>query len=66
LFDAEVGYRFNQINISFGAKNLFDVYPSRLNDLDNNNNFTFPWAVTSPFGYNGRFVYVRSELQLIR
>ncbi|HKH83917.1 MAG TPA: TonB-dependent receptor [Gemmatimonadales bacterium] len=66
LFDAEMGYRFNQINISIGAKNLFDVYPSRLNDLDNNNNFTFPWAVSSPFGYNGRFVYVRSELQLIR
>ena len=66
LFDAELGYRFNQINISVGAKNLFDVYPSRLNDLDNNNNFTFPWAVTSPFGYNGRYLYVRSEILLTR
>ncbi|MDQ3222705.1 MAG: TonB-dependent receptor, partial [Gemmatimonadota bacterium] len=42
LFDAEVGYRFNQVNLSIGAKNLFDTYPSRLFDLDNNNNFTFP------------------------
>jgi len=64
LFDAEVGYRFNQVNISVGAKNLFDTYPSRLFDLDNNNNFTFPWAVTSPFGYNGRYLYVRTEMQL--
>jgi iron complex outermembrane receptor protein len=64
LFDAEVGYRFNQVNLSIGAKNLFDTYPSRLFDLDNNNNFTFPWAVTSPFGYNGRYLYVRTEMQL--
>ena len=64
LFDAEVGYRFNQVNISVGAKNLFDTYPSRLFDLDNNNNFTFPWAITSPFGYNGRYLYVRTEMQL--
>ena len=64
LFDAEVGYRFNQVNISIGAKNLFDTYPSRLLDIDNNNNWTFPWAVTSPFGYNGRYMYVRTEMQL--
>jgi iron complex outermembrane receptor protein len=66
LFDAEVGYRFDQVNISIGAKNLFDVYPSRMLDQNNNNNWTFPWAVASPFGYNGRYLYVRSELQLTR
>jgi iron complex outermembrane receptor protein len=64
LFDAEVGYRFSQVNLSIGAKNLFDTYPSRLFDRNNNNDFTFPWAVTSPFGYNGRFLYVRSEMLL--
>jgi iron complex outermembrane receptor protein len=64
LFDAEVGYRFNQVNISIGAKNIFDTYPSRMLDLDNNNSWTFPWAVTSPFGYNGRYLYVRTEMQL--
>jgi hypothetical protein len=32
---------------------------------DFNNNFgTFPWAAASPFGYNGRFVYARTEIQL--
>jgi iron complex outermembrane receptor protein len=66
LFDAEVGYRFNQMGISIGAKNLFDIYPSRMNDLNNNNDYTFPWAVASPFGYNGRYVYVRTEVQLTR
>ena len=64
LFDAEVGYRFNQVNISFGAKNLFDTYPSKMKDLDNNNNYTFPWAVASPFGYNGRYLYTRAEMVL--
>jgi iron complex outermembrane receptor protein len=64
LMDAEVGYRFNQISISVGAKNIFDVYPSKMKDLDNNNNFTFPWAVASPFGYNGRYLYTRAEMVL--
>ena len=32
-----------------------------------NDNFgTFPWAAASPFGYNGRFVYARTEMQLAR
>jgi iron complex outermembrane recepter protein len=66
LFDAEVGYRFNQVNLSIGARNLFDVYPSRMLDLDNNNSWTFPWAVASPFGYNGRYIYARTEVQLTR
>jgi iron complex outermembrane receptor protein len=66
LFDAEVGYRFDQVNISFGARNLFDTYPSKMQDLDNNNGYTFPWAVASPFGYNGRYVYARTEILLAR
>ena len=34
---------------------------------DFNDNFgTFPWAAASPFGYNGRFVYARTEIQLSR
>ncbi len=64
LFDTEIGYRFNQIDLSIGARNIFDTYPSRMKDLDNNNNYTFPWAVASPFGYNGRFVYTRADIVL--
>jgi hypothetical protein len=32
----------------------------------NTNNGTFIWPGSSPFGYNGRYVYVRSEVQLTR
>jgi iron complex outermembrane recepter protein len=78
LFDTEVGYRFNLIKLSVGVRNLFDTYPDQpkstvvVDDAgdtskDFNNNFgTFPWAAASPFGYNGRFVYARTEIQLAR
>jgi iron complex outermembrane receptor protein len=76
LFDAEVGYRFNLVKVAVGARNLFDTYPDQPSSdvvvddggslaRDYNNNFgTFPWAAASPFGYNGRFVYARTEIQL--
>jgi iron complex outermembrane receptor protein len=75
LIDAEVGYRFGQIRLAIGARNLLDTYPdqpSSETDIgdgtpakDYNNNFgTFPWAAASPFGYNGRFVYARLETAL--
>ena len=64
LIDAEVGYRFNYINLSIGARNLFDVYPDKPKAEFNNNDNTFPWAAASPFGYNGRYVYARAEMEL--
>lgn len=76
LFDAEVGYRFNQVGLSLGVRNLFDTYPDQPSspvDVDGsgtpakdfNNNFgTFPWAAASPFGYNGRYVYARVAMRL--
>jgi iron complex outermembrane recepter protein len=76
LVDAEVGYQFNLVKLAVGVRNLFDTYPdqpssevvvdddgSRAKDF--NDNFgTFPWAAASPFGYNGRFAYARTEIQL--
>jgi len=64
LVDAELGYRFNAVNLSIGARNLFDTYPDQAQKEFNNNDRTFPWAAASPFGYNGRYVYVRSEVLL--
>lgn len=77
LFDLELGYRFDQVDLSIGIRNLFDVFPDPpssdlvvdpdTGDLarDYNNNFgTFPWAAASPFGYNGRYLYSRVSLQL--
>ena len=75
LVDAEFGYRFSSIDLSFGVRNLFDTYPDQPKSLtdtglggtakDFNNNFgTFPWAAASPFGYNGRYLYARAEMRL--
>jgi iron complex outermembrane recepter protein len=76
LVDAEVGYQFNLVKVAVGVRNLFDTYPDQPSSevvvdedgsfaRDYNNNFgTFPWAAASPFGYNGRFAYARTEIQL--
>jgi iron complex outermembrane receptor protein len=78
LFDAEVGYRLGRFDLAVGARNLLDTYPDQPSssvDVDGsgtpardfNNNFgTFPWAAASPFGFNGRFVYVRVRAELTR
>lgn len=77
LVDAEVGYGFNLVKLSIGVRNLFDTYPDQPKSevdtklggtsKDFNGNFgIFPWAAASPFGYNGRFVYARTEIQLAR
>ena len=66
LFDAEVGYRFDRIGVSFGVNNLFNTFPDKQTIADNTNNGTFTYPGSSPFGYNGRYVYMRSELQLSR
>jgi iron complex outermembrane receptor protein len=65
LVDVEVGYRLmTQLGLSLGVRNLFDTYPDRASET---NSFgIFPWAAASPFGYNGRFVYARTELLLSR
>ncbi len=66
LFDTEVGYRFENINLSIGIRNLFNTYPDKQTLATNTNNGTFIYPGASPFGYNGRFVYVRSEILLSR
>jgi iron complex outermembrane recepter protein len=76
LVDAEVGYRFNFFKLALGVRNLFDTYPDQPSSQvvvdtdgstskDFNDNFgIFPWAAASPFGYNGRYIYARTEIQL--
>ena len=66
LVDAEVGYQWGEVGLSFGARNLFDVYPDKAKAEFNNNDNTFPWAAASPFGYNGRYLYARAEMRLLR
>ncbi len=78
LVDAEIGYRLHQVKLSLGVRNLFDTYPDQPSSTvvvsddgstskDFNDNFgTFPWAAASPFGYNGRYVYARTEILFTR
>ena len=62
LTDVETGFQFDQMNLSLGIRNLFDVYPDK---ADANNSFgIFPWAAASPFGFNGRYIYTRAEMAL--
>jgi iron complex outermembrane receptor protein len=66
IFDAELGYRFDQIKLALGMRNLLNTYPDEVTVAANTNNGTFIYPGASPFGYNGRFVYVRSEILLGR
>jgi iron complex outermembrane receptor protein len=65
LFDLELGYTAARLfRIAVGARNLFDTYPDR---MSYNNGFDFfPYPPASPFGYNGRFVYTRVEVDFGR
>ena len=66
IYDAEIGYRFNGVGLSLGSNNIFNTYPDRITLDANSNNGTFTYPGSSPFGYNGRYVYVRSEIALSR
>ncbi len=58
LGDLEVSYTRGKWTLAAGADNVFDVFPDRL--LAVNSSFqvqTYP--ATSPFGFNGRFLYSR-------
>jgi iron complex outermembrane receptor protein len=70
--DVSVGYTHNkQLSIIIGADNVWDVYPDRNNNdgpiatnpnttNGGNSNFgIFPYNQISPFGFNGRFAYVK-------
>ena len=65
LVDVELGFTLPRVlKISLGARNLLDTYPDR---MSYNNGFDiFPYPPASPFGYNGRFVYTRFEMDFGR
>lgn len=46
--------------LTVGADNVFDRYPD-LQIQGNSNSGIFPYNGISPFGFNGRFVYVRAK-----
>jgi iron complex outermembrane receptor protein len=50
-----------RFRLTVGADNLFDVYPD-VNSAATNNSGIFPYNGISPFGFNGRFVYLRLNI----
>jgi iron complex outermembrane receptor protein len=61
----------DQIEIAVGANNVFDVYPSKIptgrNVEEARNypatNYVVPYSQFSPFGFNGRFLYLRGSVR---
>lgn len=59
LLDLEVRANFGEhLELTLGADNVLDEYPTKL-PADLNNNGVTGFSNFSPFGFNGRFLYVR-------
>ncbi|WP_260922857.1 TonB-dependent receptor plug domain-containing protein [Novosphingobium sp. 9] len=63
ITDLELRYQptDSALQLAFGANNVFDVYPKKVPaSLNSTGVVAFPYY--SPFGYNGRYLYVRASL----
>jgi iron complex outermembrane recepter protein len=59
VFDFELSYQIGKALIAAGVQNLLDNYPDR--NIPANFNFgIFTYPRNAPFGFNGRYVYVRT------
>ena len=58
ITDLSIGYDINKnFNLTIGANNLFDIYPTKnLTSSTNNDQFIYSRS-TSQFGQNGRYVF---------
>ncbi|MFN2397715.1 MAG: TonB-dependent receptor domain-containing protein [Gemmatimonadaceae bacterium] len=58
--DLSLSYRFlDQLTLAVGANNIFDVYPDTVITA-NQTRGIYLYAGASPFGFNGRYLYVRA------
>jgi iron complex outermembrane receptor protein len=59
LMDLEASYWFGPVQVAAGVENVFDEFPDR--NIALNNNFgIFTYPRNAPFGFNGRYVYLRT------
>ena len=76
ITDAEIRAQLlDRYEIAIGANNLFDVYPTKIptglgTDPVTNaaraypaTNYVAPFSAFSPFGFNGRYLYVRGSVR---
>ena len=64
--DVAVGYKFTPaIKLSIGSNNVFDIYPDKVENPANTTNGQFLYSRrATQFGFNGRFLFARLELNL--
>ncbi|MDQ5870818.1 MAG: TonB-dependent receptor [Acidobacteriota bacterium] len=59
VLDLEVSYDLGKASLAAGVQNLFDNFPDR--NIPANFNFgIFTYPRNAPFGFNGRYVYLRT------
>lgn len=62
ITDLEVRYGEKRgLNVALGVNNLFDIYPDAI-PASRNGSGVVAFPFFSPFGFNGRFLYVRAGL----
>ena len=65
IFSTEASLRVMQDQLTFaiGSNNLMDTYPEKVYK-GNSFNGIFPYSGAPPYGFTGRYVYVRANLKL--
>jgi iron complex outermembrane receptor protein len=64
ITDAEFAYSLRQgLSLALGANNLFDVYPEKRFKINSFSGIT-PYSGFSPFGFFGRYIYTRLNVNL--
>jgi iron complex outermembrane receptor protein len=59
LLDVNLSYRLGHVGFEAGVDNIFDTFPDKT-IAANNNLGIFTYPRNSPFGFNGRHVYLRT------
>ncbi len=63
--DIDIAYKWGRYTASVGVENVFDAFPDKNIATTPQGNFgIFTYPSQSPFGMNGRFVYVRLGVRL--
>lgn len=66
ITDISIGYKFSKsLRLSVGSNNIFDIYPDETLDPGTRSSNQFVYSRrTTQFGFNGRYIFGRIELNL--
>ena len=61
--DAALSYHWNKSKVTVGIDNIGDQYPDQITSNSANLNLggTLPYSTFSPYGFNGRYIYVKAS-----